>query len=771
MVGFDGQILSRANSFPSLTVMSQHATTSDKTHTLSLPIVRLLAIAVLLLVALASGCSRLRLPAIDPTGSCLFAPKPVTTTLALPGTGGEGCSCFRCLRGLTGCLKTGHSVEGAPRRFIFPEPAFPEPAPPPPCATPQPAIQSDASNEPCVPSAPCNGSCANGPPAVLFGDECRLRDKVSLPRKGKRGCILLSPDKIVAPVGGEVVLLSGICGNDGYLQMNEQLEWMLTPESVGTFIQVGDDDPGLLHRLVGSGKRPEKHDPSYAHGLTSTKRMLITRGNTDQGDDVQLEKGQTWISISSPSEGTSRVTVLAPESDCWDQRKATATIYWIDARWQFPGPQLVQAGQSVELTTRVTRAQGSIPARGWKVRYEIMQPELATFAGTNGSAVVEATVDDSGNAAVQLVPIPGTSGTAAIDMQVIRPGGESDNMPTMTLGRGQTFVTWSSPKLALRAGAPSLATFDEPVQVVVNVSNPGDQSATNVRVDVPIPAGVRVTSADSFATVTPNAVIWELGTIPAQTQLDLFLTIAAQTPLQLAFQATADGLRAEDTVRIDVFRPALALTVRPESERYEAGQPAAFDIDVTNTGDRPLQNVSLMVTGDEGMVHEQGGRSKQNDRREPLQPGETWAVRVNFIPTQAGRRCISVQSTAAGGQVANQESCVTVINPVPPAQSLSASLRQLSGRDRIAVGEPLLMTAQITNTGEVIQQNVRVSIVNDPQLQIMGATEDGLTQASGNLIIWTIASLQPNQSIILEGQFRAVATAARARIALSAEGA
>ena len=41
---------------------------------------------------------------------------------------------------------------------------------------------------------------------------------------------------------------------------DETLEWMLTPESVGTFIEVGDDDPGLLHRLVGSGKQPEKHE-------------------------------------------------------------------------------------------------------------------------------------------------------------------------------------------------------------------------------------------------------------------------------------------------------------------------------------------------------------------------------------------------------------------------------------------------------------------------------------------------------------------------------
>ncbi len=753
------------------------ATSAVPTNTQSLPVIRLWATALLLLVAMASGCSQLRLPAIDPTGSCLFAPKPTSTTLALPGSAGEACVCSRCLSGLTGCLRRVHERidSTVPPRFAFPEPAFVEPVTPPPCAVPGTApgnrgIASGGINEPFVPSESCSGSCQNGPPAVLFGDECRLRDRNRLPNRGKRGCILLSPQKIVAPVGGEVVLLSGICGTDGYLQMNEKLEWMLTPDSVGTFIEVGDDDPGILHRLVGSGKQPEKHDASYAHGLTSTKRTLITRGNNDVSDDVQLEKGQTWITISSPSEGTSRVTVLAPDSECWDQRKATATIYWIDARWQFPGPQLVQAGQPVELTTRVTRAEGTLPAEGWKVRYEIMQPELATFAGTNGSSVVETTVDLSGNATAQLLPVPGTSGTATIDMQVIRPGGQTDNMPSMTLGRGQTYVTWSSPQLAIRAAAPAVATFDVPVEVVINVSNPGDQAATNVRVDVPLPQGVRVTATDSFATTTPGAVIWEIGTIPPQQQLDLFLSIATQAPVQLPFQATADGLRAEDTVRIDVFRPSLQLNVQPETDRYEAGQPATFNIDVTNIGNRPLQNVVLTVTGDDGMVHADGGRVKEKPRdgNTPLQPGETWPVSIDFLPTTAGRRCISVQATAEGGQLATQESCVTVINPIPPAQSLSATLRQAAGREQVAVGQSVLITAQIANTGEVTLRNVQVTMVNDPQLQLQEATEDGRTQASGNLVVWAIPVISPGQSVTLEGRFIGSVPMPAARVQLTA---
>ncbi len=725
-------------------------------------------VAMALILAVFSGCSRLRLPAIDPTGSRLFAPLPTTTTLALPGSAGEG-GLFSHIGKLGSRLRL--------PKFRRPEPAFPEPAEPPKCLVPAPAPVAPPpaiaapidSNEPYVPSAACNGACKDGPPAVLFGRECQQKDLLRLPKRGKRGCILLTPQKVVAPVGGEVLLLSGICGTDGYLQMGEPLEWMLTPNSVGTFIQVGDDDPGFVHRLARI-KTAEKKDGSFASGVTSTKRTLITRGNLDPQDDVQLEKGQTWISISSPSEGTSHVTVLAPKSECWDNRKASATIYWIDARWQFPGPQIVAAGSPASLTTRVTRAEGTLPAKGWKVRYEIMQPELATFAGTNGSSVVEVEVDESGNATAQLLPNQGTSGIATIDIQVIRPGGVSDNMPTMALARGQTFVTWSAPQLAIRAGAPEVATFNVPVQVVANVSNPGDQAVNNVRVSVQIPQGARAVSSDPFAQNLPSAVVWEIGTIPPQQQLDLFMDVTAQAPTQLTFQARGDaGLVAEDTVRIDVYRPSLSLTIQPDGQRFEAGQPITFNIDVKNTGDRPLQNVELVATGGELMIDQRtGNKSVRKPKTDgPLQPGDAWLVSAEFVPTESGRRCINVEATAEGGQRAAAQSCVTVINPIPPTPALTTTI---TGRQSVQVGDTILIRSRLLNTGQVTLTNIRATMSYDPQLSPRGATVEGLddSRISQYLLVWTVPTLEPGKAVILEAQFQATEMNPRSQVIVTA---
>lgn len=722
---------------------------------------------IALVLSLASGCSQLRLPAIDSTGRRIFAPLPTTTTLALPGSQGEGIGCLR---------RMNDPLNLTP--FSVPDPAFTEPVDPPLCLTPTPtipapAVTSGASNQPCVPSPPCNGDCKNGPPAVLLGRECLIKNHLKMPKRGKRGCILLTPQKIVAPVGGEVILLSGICGTDGYLQVGEPLEWMLTPESVGTFIQVGDDDPGILHRLARI-KKASKQDGSFAMGVTSTKRMLITRGNTKPNDDVQLEKGQTWISVSSPSEGTSKVTVLAPESDCWDQRKATATIYWVDAKWLFPSPQIVPAGTPVQLTTRVTRSEGVLPARGWKVRYEIMNPDLATFADTNGSSVVEATVDDSGNATATLLPNPDTSGTATILMKVIRPGGDRDNVPTLELSQGQTFVTWSAPQLAIRAGAPETAGFRETVQAVANVSNPGNEPLNNVRVSVQFPNEINAVSPDAFATNIPGAVVWEIPTIPPQTQLDLFLNVTATNSIQLNFEARSEsGLYASAPVDISVYRPALLMTIRPLETQYEVGQQVPFEIDLQNTGDVALKNVEILAQGSPTMLHELGEQGVRRVRETgPLQPGEIWEdVAVVFVPTEAGQKCVNFTATASPGQRTIEQSCVLVVNKPVPTPSITADL---TGRERLTVGETTLFRSNIVNNGQVPLENIRVVMIYDPQLQPVGATDEADVQLEppqlGQYkVSWLIPRLEPGNVRVLEAQFETIGANPRSQFILTAE--
>ncbi len=82
--------------------MNHPAATSALSHPKPLPIGRLVFIAIALLTVIASGCSRLRLPAIDPTGSRIVYTVATTTGIACLARMGK-VVCFGCTRGL-GCL-------------------------------------------------------------------------------------------------------------------------------------------------------------------------------------------------------------------------------------------------------------------------------------------------------------------------------------------------------------------------------------------------------------------------------------------------------------------------------------------------------------------------------------------------------------------------------------------------------------------------------------------------------------------------------------------
>ena len=67
-------------------------------------------------------------------------------------------------------------------------------------------------------------------------------------------------------------------------------------------------------------------------------------------------RGQGWISLTSPVEGTSHVTVFAPEVYRWDARLKSAMVHWVDAQWRFPPPAINPAGTKHVFTTTVIAA-------------------------------------------------------------------------------------------------------------------------------------------------------------------------------------------------------------------------------------------------------------------------------------------------------------------------------------------------------------------------------------------------------------------------------
>lgn len=259
--------------------------------------------------------------------------------------------------------------------------------------------------------------------------------------------VRILPSRLVAPVNSEVVVLAGLCHENGYLTTHERIEWSIENGSVGQFIAPGQRDFPHNLQIVEGGA--EKLTPVYAIGKSSRREQTLTRGTESQADDVLVRKGQAWITVTAASEGTTHVTAYAPSAKSWTQHRNTATIHWVDAQWQFPAPAVNPPGGRQLLTTTVTRSTDGTPITGWVVRYEIVGGPTAGF-GPQLAPAVEVPTDAIGQATVELAQRAAENGVNQINVSVIRPADPGAGIQSrIALGSGITTATWGT------GGSPS----------------------------------------------------------------------------------------------------------------------------------------------------------------------------------------------------------------------------------------------------------------------------------------------------------------------------
>ncbi|MDC0936938.1 hypothetical protein OAS39_11685 [Pirellulales bacterium] len=273
----------------------------------------------------------------------------------------------------------------------------------------------------------------------------------------------ITPDRILAPVGSEVVLKAGICDDKGYLVANQKIEWMLGRNGVGEFVELGGK--GHFHSALLPWNKGRKVDNYQAIGYTATAPLCITRGTSDRSDDVEIRRGDAWASITSPVEGTSSVTAHAPSIVSWKERRSQATIHWVDVQWTFPPAHVSSGGRPQTITTTVTRQSDGTPVDGYLVRYTVADGGGA-IAGSSASQTVDVRTGVDGRASVEVSPTDSGAGSSNIDVQLIRPARfAGSRAPELAISRSATTISWTGGAPYLEGGAsPPISTSPPPIR-------------------------------------------------------------------------------------------------------------------------------------------------------------------------------------------------------------------------------------------------------------------------------------------------------------------
>ncbi len=585
--------------------------------------------------------------------------------------------------------------------------------------------------------------------------------------------LTITPEKILAPIGSEVILKASVCGENNYLRTNRRVEWMLGANGAGQFVTVGEQ--GEMDFMRFPWQRPNKHDNLYAVGYTSPFHTCINRGTPDRSDDVQIRPGDAWITVTSASEGVSFVTASAPETANWDTRRSQAMIYWVDAEWVLPPSTSVQLGQPHTLVTTVKRQSDGAPVSGWVVKYEVLEGPTARLGYESGQ-VSEATTDAQGRANMQVSPTDDQPGMARVKVTVIRPA-QSGAMPSpeLEVGGGEVVIDWTPTASVIETPQPSLEdqggiTPPAPFEPAPVRPTPPRDSSGKPELEVTVRRDTRgiIKQQDSIPVTitvrnTGNAVARNIGivdkfdpglTSPFDTDKIGKITYPSFPDLQpgesdiarLELQAispgrqchevtvTADGAEsAFDRQCFDVEQPPAPqpprLSVASQGEiRREVGQIYELRTRVTNSGSVAAKNLKVEVLYDGPLKPEeaeQGYQEQSNGFKweiAEIAPGESRPFNVKFKclrPTRAAKLTVYVNADGISEQIKNNSVEITeasgvgplggTTDPAPAASPLTGSI---TSNATSRVGLPGTFDIVLTNRSSQALQNLQFRVVD-----------------------------------------------------------
>ncbi len=511
--------------------------------------------------------------------------------------------------------------------------------------------------------------------------------------------LVISPARIVAKVGSEVPMFAGICNGQGQLLPHEQVEWMLDNGGVGSFVSVNDPIRPFCLELVSTKAR--KVDNMYALTETSPANVILTRGTAGINDDMVMPRGYTWVTVTSPVEGSSYVTAFGPDVYSWDVRQKSARIIWIDADWHFPEAACAQMGCPVTLTTCVERHTTKAPVSDWIVKYTITGGVAAGFGAENAQSVEVATGED-GRACVEVIPAADANGTTCISVELIRSECATPGSPErLSIATAATQVTWGTPDPP--APPPSV---------------PATPAAPAVPPATPPPAATPPVTPPPVATTPPA---------PALPQIEL----AVRGP------ETAD-LGSDITFDIDVINKGTAMaTGLVLSARFDEGL-------------KHSSGVNAITQRDFGDVQAGATRTIPLKFR-VFKPGKQ-CFTIDLT---------DLANLSSNTPLFTKQHCITVPDrPQPPPEA--ALNINITGPESAVVGQEVRFNVKVDNVGDLAAGQVKINIEVDPSFQITGVDSDsGLTRTMTGGLEWKLDTLQPRGSVTHQIGCRCVAPATK----------
>jgi uncharacterized repeat protein (TIGR01451 family) len=312
-------------------------------------------------------------------------------------------------------------------------------------------------------------------------------------------------------------------------------------------------------------------------------------------------------------------------------------------------------------------------------------------------------------------------------------------------------ATATAPALTLRKLGPASVSVGQPFTYEIVIRNVGTAPATRVIVEDILPFEMALLEADPRPDIQGRRLGWGLGTLDPgverrfKVEAKLVQGVKELPPATVSFSVPcalpvgADVMRQCDT-STGTMSPNAPPTPGPLTlkvtgpETVVLGQPAKLEIEMTNTGSVPLDEIVLRNLLPAGLKHPQGNDIEAD--LPPLGPHETRKITLSTTAVQAGRQIdqVTVKATetmvkgadhwkveAKGSAVieVQEPGDLAVRTTVPQVPAIALHIRN---KDTvIEVGAETVFEIQVLNQGTSPSTNVQVIAVLPEGMQLRRA--------------------------------------------------
>jgi len=547
----------------------------------------------------------------------------------------------------------------------------------------------------------------------------------------------------INPVKTQHTVAVTVLDRQGRPLANQRVEWILArgPQAVGDIVEHDD-----MYAIIGSEQKIVKLGNQYTITYTNDRPMTLDMGTTDTRDDLSLDVGQTWITITSPLEGETHVIAFCPGIKDSTKHKDFGVKYWMDAKIIWPEDAVNPVGTTHTFTFQLRKESTDVAMPGYRVKWELLDAGVPGSLGDEpDQKVMEVATNDDGKSEVVLRQMESREGTNTLRIELRSP--ENKLLATRTVTK-----TWISPKIIVQKSGPNEGILGEKVVYGIEVSNPGAADANDVVLQDMLPDGLSYVDCTVPPTdIQGKTLTWKLGILPKDASQKFVLTLKAdQVGLwtNTAEVTSKEFPKQTSSVETKIGAPSLYIVkeISP-SQEIRKDTIATYTITVRNTGNAVAKDVTIKDQVPAGM--QLGSRSKGmmlTWNMGNVEPGASKSVSYQLQGIQTGK-FINTAMVYIQGKEVHKTSLVTTV--VSPDLKLTKD-----GSSRVIVNKPAEYTITVTNDGDAVAKDMVLTDLLPPELEYLSAEPPHTTFKAARenepaTVTWKLGDIQPKQTPIV----------------------